>query len=229
MPLTTLRPLVTARFQEANALLSAVSALESPTPLAPDSDDVRALRGLLYVHMYAAFEYAIDQAFIRLAQHVSALGIARKHLATPLFSLVLEDEFKSLRDINDPQKKLRKRIETITCVRDNTPAAIKDTILSSGLQSASTSMIKAAFEVYGLPPQHLYDMTAKGYIDEVVERRHAVAHGRESPVDVGVRKVVELRLRYDALYKQSIFVIDTINSFCADKKFVLPRHRNTYP
>jgi hypothetical protein len=46
---------------------------------------------------------------------------------------------------------------------------------------------------------------------------------------VGGKKMTELRLRHDALYKQAVYVIDTLNGFCATKKFVLPRHRRDYP
>lgn len=104
---------------------------------------------------------------------------------------------------------------------------IRDDVLSSGLQSAGSAMIALAFEVYGISDPPLYDITAKGYIDEVVERRHAVAHGRESPVAAGILKVVELRRRYDALYDQSIYVIDIINKFCTTKEYVLPRYTVT--
>jgi hypothetical protein len=228
MPLSTLQPLVTARFQEVNSLLSVTAALESTNPLVPDTDDVRALRGLLYVHMYGAFEYAMDQSFIRLAQHVSSRGIARRHIHTPIFSVALDNEFKSLQDVKSPQKTFRKRVEAMVCTRDQVPVTIQDNVLSSGLQSAGSTMIALAFAVYGIPDQYLYDLTAKGYIDEVVERRHAVAHGRESPAIVGIRKVVELRLRYNALYSQSMYVIEIINQFCTSKKYVLPRYRRSY-
>lgn len=228
MPLSTLQPLVTARFQEVSALLSVATGLETTNHRVSDTDDVRALRGLLYVHMYAAFEYAMDQSFIRLAQHVSSKGIARKHIRTPIFSVALDKEFKSLQDVRQPEKTFRKRIDAMICTRDQVPVEIRDDILSTGLQSAGSAMIALAFEVYGIPDPPLYDVTAKGYIDEVVERRHAVAHGRESPVAVGILKVVELRRRYDALYEQSIYVIEIINKFCTTKEYVLPRFRRSY-
>lgn len=228
MPLTSLRPLVTARFQEVNALMSKVAQMETSSPLQRDSDDVRAMRGLLYVHMYGAFEYAMDQSFIRLAQHISARGVARRHLESALFSVVLDNEFKSLQSVNALEKKLRKRIQTVGCTRDQSHASIADNVLSQNMQSAGSAAIALAFEVYEISESHLVEMTVKNYIDEVVERRHAVAHGRESPVDVGVRKVSELRLRYDALYRQAMYVIDTLNNFCLAKRFVAPRYRRYY-
>jgi hypothetical protein len=178
--------------------------------------------------LYAAFEYSIDQSFIRLAQYISSKGVAQKHIQTPIFSVGLDDEFKALADLKSLEKGLRKRIEAMTLARDTSPVSIRDSVLSQGLQSAASSMIALAFDAYGISEPYLFNPTAKGYIDEVVERRHAVAHGRESPITVGVRKVAELRVRYDSLYNQSIYVIEVINKFCIEKKYVLPYHRRFY-
>lgn len=229
MPLSNLTPLVTSRFQEVNNLLSTIAALESRDPQVSDSEHVRTMRGLFYVHLYGAFEYAMDQAFIRLAQHVSSIRVARKHIHPPLFSVVLDDKFTSLQGMKTPEKKYRKRIETMACERDDDAAAIRDTVLSQSFQSVNAEAIQLAFDVYGLTADSFYDITKKGYLDEVVERRHAVAHGRESPVAVGVRQSSELRVRYDVAYNQAIYVIDVINQFCNKKHFVLQRYRRIYP
>ncbi|RWF57824.1 MAG: hypothetical protein EOS50_05330 [Mesorhizobium sp.] len=171
----------------------------------------------------------MDQSFIRVGQHVSSMSVARQHLQTPIFSLALDAEFNSLQTVNAPDKKFRKRIETMLCARDKSAASIPDTVLSKSMQSVGSGTIALAFEAYGIKKPHLYDLTAKGYIDEVVERRHAVAHGRESPIAVGVRKVLELRVRHDILYRQSMYVIECLNEFCGTKNFVLPRYRRSYP
>lgn len=228
MPLSSLSPIVTARFGEVSSLLSEVTALESSDPLVPDSETIRSLRGLLYVHMYAAFEFAMSQSFIRLAQHVSARNVKRRHLQLPVYSAALDPHFEALRNLSTFEKRFRKRIETIGCTSDAELVTIKDDILSPKFQSASTDSIALAFAIYGIPGTHLYDVRAKGYIDEVVERRHAVAHGRESAADVGVTRTAELRKRHDALYKQSIFIIDTLNNFCNGTEFVQKRFRRFY-
>src|SRR5947209_5174815 len=117
MPLTSLTPLVSERFQEINSLLSSITTHESPDPLVRDSDAVRAMRGLLYVHIYSAFEFAMDQAFIRLAQHLSSVNVKGRHLHTPIFSVALHDRFKALQELRDPEKMFPKRIDTIGYTR----------------------------------------------------------------------------------------------------------------
>ena len=229
MPLSSLTPLVTARFQEVSNLLTEVAAIESPNPQVPDTDHVRTLRGLFYVHLYGAFEYAMNQAFIRLALYINQQGVKRKHVMPPLFSVALDEQLTALQTMREPEKKFRKRIEAMECARDANPVAIRDSILSGSFQSATVAVIQMAFDVYGISEPVFYDNTKLGYLTEVVERRHAVAHGRESPVDVGGRRTPDLRLRYDALYSQAIYVIDTIAQFLNGRKYVLPRHRKSYP
>jgi hypothetical protein len=106
------------------------------------------------------------------------MSVARQHIQTPIFSIALDPEFNSLQSVNAPEKKFRKRIETMEGARDKGVVSIPDTILSKSMQSAGAGTIALAFEVYGIHEPYLYDVTAKGYIDEVVERRHAVAHRR---------------------------------------------------
>jgi hypothetical protein len=227
MPLTALQPLVTARFAEVNALITLASSMESVPPV-PDTDDVRALRGLLYVHLYAALEYSMDQCFIRLAQHLNSKAIAHHHLSTPIFGVALDSYFRALQSINALDRGLKKRTETMTMARGSTAVVIGDGVLSPAMQSATNAAIQMAFDTYGITAPPIYDVTKRGYIDEVVERRHAVAHGRESPVQVGVLRASELRQRYDVLYAQSLYVISTLNTFCAAKEFALPPFRAAY-
>ena len=228
MPLTTLRPLVTQRYSELSTLLSAVANQESTNPLIPDQEATRSFRGLLYVHLYAAFEYSMDQSFIRFAQHINTLAIKHRHLEISLLGVCRDDDFRALQNLSDFKKKHRRRVLLSNSLKEADIVFIKDDILSLGMQSATSDIIAVAFEAYGISKPHIYDEGARQYINEVVSQRHAVAHGRESPVQIGRIKIADLRTRYDALYRQSMYVIDVLNETCATKLFIQPRYRRFY-
>lgn len=186
------------------------------------------MRGLFYVHLYGAFEYSIDQCFIRLAQHIAGRNIEFLHLNRPVYSIALEGYFTAFRTLGDWTKRYRKRVDMMQHTQNRSHAVIPDTVLSPGMQSVDVKTIALAFDLYGIPENPIYTPAAGGYINEVVERRHAVAHGRESPVSVGVLRVVDLRKRYEALYNQAGYVVDTLNAYIASKKFVSSHHRAKY-
>ena len=50
---------VRARLAEVRQFLDAIKELESDPP-APDSSEVRVMRGLFFVHLYAGLEYAVN-------------------------------------------------------------------------------------------------------------------------------------------------------------------------
>jgi RiboL-PSP-HEPN len=228
MPLSALRPQVTARFHEVDTYLSGIAGRESDDPRTPDSIDVRIMRGLFFVHLYGAFEYTMDQSFIRVAQHITGQPVPSRHIEKVIFSVAMENTFRSLRDLSDWQKKFLKRIELIQDMEKMDAAKIPDNVLSEGMQSVNTAVISLAFQVYGLKEQPFVDLSVRGYIEEVVAKRHAVAHGRESPAAVGVTRTSDLRIRYDALYRESVYIMETLGDFVAAKRFVASRHRPKY-
>jgi hypothetical protein len=97
------------------------------------------------------------------------------------------------------------------------------------MQSARYATVALAFEIYGIPDPPAVRPAARGYLDEVVEKRHAIAHGRESPVTYGKAiRSGELRQRYAALYDQAMHVLACLNAYATGKRFIASRHRLRY-
>ena len=206
--------------------LAAIVAAESSDPLIPDALKVRIMRGLFFVHLYGAFEYSIDQTFIRLAQHISSRSVSHRHLNRPIFSVALDPQFMALQDTSDWSKKYKKRYDTIETMDASSTASIRDTVLSPGMQSINAATVSTAFTAYGISDRPFVDLPTRSYLDEVVEKRHAVAHGRA--VTVGNVKSKELRKRYGSLQAQTTYVIDKVSDFMGAKRFVVARHRAKY-
>lgn len=228
MPLTTLRPILTQRFHEVENLLNSIAEQEPADPHAEELISVKIIRGLFFVHLYAAFEFAIDQSFIRLAQHITGLNVSQRHLHRPVFSVAIDEHFSALQDIRDWHKKYNRRLATLACVDAADPAAIRDTVLSFGLQSADPATIETTFRAYGITKVPFTNLPTRTYLAEVVSKRHAIAHGRESPVIYGNMRAADLRIRFSSLYQQATYVVDTLNEFANQKKFVRAGHRDKY-
>jgi hypothetical protein len=228
MPLSALRPLVTTRFHEVDTLLSYIAKCESPDPLIKDDAAIRIMRGMFFVHLYGAFEYAVDQSFIRLAQHISQRNVCIAHLHKPVCTVVMDPMFTAIGDISMWSKKWKKRLEMIEGMASRARAVLSDVILSPGMQSAGMDVITLAFEIYDIKETPAAKPSAIGYLKDVIDKRHAIAHGRESPATYGVMRSPELRIRYDALYDQAMYVIECVNTYATGKRFISPRYRSRY-
>lgn len=63
-------------------------------------------------------------------------------------------------------------------------------------------------------------MILKGRVDELVENRNAIAHGRKSPAVIGGRySSGDLEKRYRDIDELCIYIIDAFESYLNNKDF----------
>lgn len=228
MPLSALRSPIAERFHEVDLFLTDVGLRESADPLVKDEAVVRIQRGMFFVHLYACFEYAVGESFGRLALNISSRGVSLSHLSSPMHTVALDGLLTSLQTNTNWRKKFSKRVELCRTLDSLDQATIADTVLANSMPNISSAILAIAFQAYGIRNPPLLTPAIGGYIDEVVNKRNAIAHGRESPLSVGNVKVLELRKRLASLQDQSTYVVDCINEFLNKKHFVNTWHRKKY-
>lgn len=102
----------------------------------------------------------------------------------------MEDTFKSIRDVGDWQKKFGKRIELIDGMVADRSVVIPDNVLSDGMQSLDPNVISLAFRIYGLKDEPFVEPPVRGYIREVVSKRHAVASWKGKPAHLRQHEII---------------------------------------
>jgi len=213
----------TRRFQEVRTLLSYIAAKESTPPMA-DSDEITMLRGLFFVHLYAAFEFSVTDAVQGLLQQISQRRIPYAHLEQLFHAVALDGGFAAIADAG-PGKKWKARKNLLRLQRSQDPCQINDTAFHRDLQNVWYETLENLFECFCINPPVLPDPRFQGYIDEVVEKRNAVAHGRESPLVVGRMRTSGLRTRVDAMSGTAMHVILQFGEHLASRAFVASAHR----
>lgn len=181
--LAAVRAETAARLTEVFQLVELIRQLESSPPQ-PDPAEAKILRGLFWVHLYAALEYAVNSSTQRFLHAVEALKVPPEHLKPCFFSVALEPNFSALRNVGE-DKRWTKRMELLGAQSSMTPNKINADIFGLYLQNIWAEKIEALFACFGITQAIVPDPSYKPYIDELVMHRNGIAHGRTSALGVG--------------------------------------------
>lgn len=183
MTLTTLRAELAIRYASSQALLRSVSVLES-SPLQRDAS--RSVKGLIFVHNYACYEYSLLQAVRALVQDFNARKIPVEKARVGLVALALDGAFAAARACSI-DKTWAARAALIQGYRTALSGTVPDSLFPKDGSFFRKSQLDLIWEMFGLPNSSLPVPKLIGYVDEMVMHRNAIAHGSERPEDVGRR------------------------------------------
>lgn len=227
MPMNAVKTRTSERFNEVLIFLNYVSSLEPENSTEPVALEVKIMKGLFYVHLYSAFEKSINDTVETVLSLISSKNVKNNHLLAPVLSVVLSDKIKSLKDCGYAKIFVKSSDVFVDAASTNiTP--INETIFSNQLQNIWVKTIDEIFQTLGIPPLSL-DIRSKTTINEVVERRNAVAHGRDSAASVGERyRVGVLREKMEIISFSTNEIISTIEDHYLSKRYIKPTVRRHY-
>lgn len=226
--LTAVRAEVSGRLAEVFQLVEHIRHLESVPPV-PDPPEAKILRGLFYVHLYAALEYAVNQGVQRFLQAVAALGVPPLHMQARFFSVALDPGFNSMRNVGE-EKRWSARVKLIDLQSSPVSQPINGDIFGLYLQNVWVEKLDVLFSCLNINQPVVPSSTFRLYIDELVERRNGVAHGRISALGVGSAwRSPELLIRYNAISATCIHLLDCFERHHLDRGLILEAHRPAYP
>ena len=227
MAFSTVREEGAARLQEVNMLLGEIRNIESRPGLERDAS-LQLKKGLFFVSLYASFEYTVTRAIGETASQIHSTNVKTAHLHHKMYPLALDPQITSIASLGkDTKWKRRSTLFESQKLLDN--AVIYESSLTKELGNIWCNTFKQIFQAFGIDQNHIYDPSANGYIDEVVNNRNMVAHGRSSATDVGQAYTSGmLEQRLSAVENQKEYLISIFEKFIEDREFVSPENISTY-
>jgi len=224
MPFISVSQSSTLRFNEVRALLTEIRSRETIPP-APETEIVSTLRGLFFVNLYGAFEFSITEAVQTLLQEITRACIPYSQFEPLFHAVALDGKFSAISDAGR-KKKWKARRELLSQQVSATVCGLNDTAFHHDLQNIWFETLSMLFDALCIAEPVVPEARLRGYIDEVVDRRNAVAHGRESPALIGRIRSTELELRLDAISQTATHVILCFDKHLANRGFVTLTYRN---
>ncbi|WP_152981642.1 MAE_28990/MAE_18760 family HEPN-like nuclease [Hymenobacter sp. AT01-02] len=227
MSFTNVRTKARGRFSEALTYLNYIASLEPNNTMDLTSIEVKIMRGLFQVHLYAALEKTVNELIENTLSYISSNNIKSLHYANTFRSISHINKLKALRDCKY-ENFLSKSAEVFSEMESESTLTISETIFSSNLQNVWTKTILEVINVFGIK-NFTIDPITRTIIDELVERRNAVAHGRESASVVGERfRTDVLRGRHASIVQFSNQLIDVFELYYNKKLFLKPYAKKHY-
>jgi MAE_28990/MAE_18760-like HEPN len=222
---------VTTRIREVHRLLAHIHSLEQVGTADRDvvsTENARTLRGLFFVNLYGAFEYAVTQSVQILLQEIGRLQLPYLEFEHLLHSVVLDGLFKAVADVNSDntwakrRDLLERQVSAESCRLD-------DTVFQMYLQNVRYNTLKTVFDCLCISTEPVPDIKIRGYIDLVVEKRNEVAHGRSSPQMVGASTTAnDLQAALNAITEAINHILAAFENHLMTREFVATSHRHKY-
>ena len=213
------------RMQEVRALHQTISELESPDPLQPDPTRAVILRGLFYVLLYGGFEFAVNQIVSATLREISSAAVDIAKLEQSFFSLALNAQLMSI-ESGANQAKFERRLRLFEAQAQILPCAIDDTVLSMYLQNIDRDSLEQVFACFGITSPVVPAPRCFGYLNELVEKRRAVSHGRSGAEEAGRGyRSEELLRRLDAVLDVVAHLESTFATYISQRMYLAAVHR----
>jgi len=227
MSFQTVKNNTSSRFNEVQVFLNYITSQEPNAPLVPTPLEVKIMRGLFYVHLYSSLE----KSFNELVQHTLALinskNVKNIHYTLSFNTISVIDKLKSLKDCSH-KKFISKSIDIFEEVGTRNSRNINETMFSTYLQNVWVETILEIQGAFGMPIMSIAPRT-RYTINEIVDKRNAVAHGRDSAAVIGERyRCSDLRIKLDITQDFIIGIIDEFENYYVDKKYLKPVMKKHY-
>ena len=209
-----LRRDVKERFTDIEQFLDSTTALQER--------HVTIAKGLMFVQIYAVYEYAVNRVVSGAIELITTHNHEMRDVLPSLLTLFLDPELRSLHDA--PRKKeWQKRVELFerACSRQLVDLS-SDTMLPNDGSHYRYSHLVLIFEIFGIKRMPVPRRQHEQRIAEVVNHRNAIAHGRETPQDIGRRYTrLELKKAIQQMRGICMLWIRVFEAYCAEPD----RHR----
>jgi len=217
-----------SRFNENQVFLSYITSLEPTNPSDVVPTEVNIMKGLFYVHLYASLEKSVNELIENTLVHISSKSVQYQHFNNPFYSISLVNKLKSFKDTGY-NNFFNKASEIFNELSSSDACNLQETTFSKSLQNIWINTIKEICNSFGIST---FSVTAniKATVDEIVDKRNAVAHGRETAKAIGERfRTIEIRKKMELIIEFCNYLIDLFEEFYLQKNYLKPTAKSLYP
>lgn len=175
------------------------------------SIEILICKGLVFVQLYGVYEYTITSSVQAALSSIGGKGLRVEHVCRELLSLVLDPYWAGAAGAGR-RKLWHKRMDVIEKMQPNALLDnVSDTIFPNDGSQYRRSQIETIWKVFGITDPIVPELRLLGRIEELVENRNAIAHGRITADNVGRRYTKkDIEDRIIDVFTICIHIVETI-------------------
>lgn len=226
MTFASARKIAAERFNESLIYLNYISALE-PNPGEPVGQEIKVMKGLFLVQLYGALEKSMTDTVQLLLTSIKSLQPKNADIILPFNVVSMARHWKSIKDTKYKGAFLQMQ-GFFSALESNSCHDIDETLFSALLMNIWAKTIDEVVGALGISGFTL-SVSDRALIDELVDKRNAVAHGRESAASVGEKyRCDELRKRLNDIQTLMTTFIDRLEAYFDKREFLQPLKQASY-
>lgn len=182
-------------------------------------DEVSTLRAYWLVHLYGVFEKSLNTIASDTISHVASTNTNYIDLNSEIVGLFNYSGFQSIKDCRY-ERVFDHIAPVVRTLRSSTPATLAHNPIMALLQNVDAESIEFITRLLGIRG-HTISPKSRGMLENLKERRNAVAHGREKPVDVGDRfNQQTLKDMYDVVDLELSTLLTACEQYCRNNEYL---------
>jgi hypothetical protein len=178
-------------------------------------------KGIIFVHLYAIYEYAVVNSF---KSAISAIKLAADgccDLKREPLAILLHPEWSSIIQ-SGRNSTWEKRISVLKKIGSTDIPTLDDTVFPTDGSHFRQGQLITIWKILDISTPIIPENRLLGRIDELVENRNAIAHGRKKPEEIGrIFAENEIKDRIVDTERISLHVVDTLDNYITNKNYLV--------
>lgn len=210
----------TRRLIEIRNTIKYIKMSESRRKTILPNPTVTCMKGLFFVHLYGVYEYTISSCISSTLDHINNLNIKISEYKPRFLSLALNSDIVSLTMVG-VEKRWERRWKFFDLYENDDVIIFENDLIPTDGKNIRYKQLESIWKSFSIQDPILPRVDIGGRIHEMVEFRNSVAHGNESPHDIGRRFTPDdLLIRLDAIDTYCTYFIIVFESYINNRHYL---------
>lgn len=185
-----------------------------------DTPDCAIERGLYYVYSYGIFEWLVTMVIQRTIEELNEYNGTIDEYIFDVYPLVFSNEFDSLHNCGNSTK-WSKRSAISKRLNANDTVFINTSLIPTDGRNIQFKQLESIASIFGKNGPILPSDRTKGYIIGTVENRNHIAHGDETPGEVGARMTKgDILDNFASMQELSEYILEQYDQYAKNKEYL---------
>lgn len=185
-----------------------------------DVDFFKSSRGLFFVYAYGLYEKIVHEVVCETINSLNDSRISIDKCIYDLYDLIFSDEYDGLYNVGR-EHKWEKRWIISEKFRENSVISISNIIFPTDGKNIRYRQLDSIAKSFGLRCEILPRKELGGYIEELVNNRNHIAHGNQTPKEVGKKYTKnDLIKRCDVISEICSYLVDIYENYILSHAYI---------
>jgi hypothetical protein len=210
----------TRRLIEVRETIKYIRSFEARKRAQPPNIAITSMKGLFFVQLYGVYEYTLCSCISTTLEIISNENIKISQFRPRFLSIALNSDIVSLTMIGDG-KKWERRWGFFDLFDQDNIVNFPNDLIPTDVKNIRYKQLESIWNSFSIQEPILPRPKIGGRIQELVDLRNAIAHGNESPSEVGKRFTPDdLQKRFEDINEFCTYCIMVFEKYIENKHYL---------